>query len=76
MKRKCKLMKLILLGCLWFEEVEMSVVFKQFVVCLFVDGFINIESLFINSKSVDFFVDILSSGNISGVLYVSDKGNI
>lgn len=76
MKRKCKPMKPISLGCLWLEEAEVSVVLKQFAACLLVDGPINIESLSTNSKSADFSVDTPSSGNTSGALYVPDKGNI
>lgn len=73
MKRKCKPMKPISLGCLWLEEAEVSVVLKQFAACLLVDGPINIESLSTNSKSADFSVDTPSSGNTSGALYVPDK---
>lgn len=73
MKRKCKPMKPISLGCLWFEEAEVNVMLKQFAACLFVEESINIESLSANSRSAEFSVDAPSNGNTSGALYVPEE---
>ena len=76
MKRKCKPMKPVTLGCLWLEDAALNLMLKQFAACLLVDGPISIENLSsMSNRSADVSVDT-SSGNTSGALYVPDEGNI
>ncbi len=78
MKRKCKPMKPVALGCLWLDDATLNLTLKQFAACLLVDGPINVESSSsaTSSRSNEMVpVEMSSSTNTSGALYVPDEGN-
>ncbi|XP_078367625.1 uncharacterized protein LOC144651533 [Oculina patagonica] len=76
MKRKCKPMKPVALGCLWLDDATLNLTLKQFAACLLVDGPINVESSSSASSSRSnevVPVEMSSSTNTSGALYVPDE---
>ena len=77
MKRKCKPMKPMTLGCLWLEDAAFNHTLKQFAACLLTDGPINVESSSTSSRSNELVPgDVSSSTSTSGGLYVPDEGNV
>jgi len=78
MKRKCKPMKPVTLGCLWLEDAALNLTLKQFAACLLVDEPINVESSSSTSSRSNEVVpgDTFSSTSTSGALYVPDEGNV
>lgn len=79
MKRKCKPMKPVTLGCLWLEDATLNLTLKQFAACLLVDGPINVESSTSTSSRSNEVVPLdtsSSSASSSGALYVPDEGNV
>lgn len=80
MKRKCKPMKPVTLGCLWLGDATLNQTLKQFAACLLVDGPINVESSSPATTSRGNEVVPVdtssSSANTSGALYVPDEGNV
>lgn len=78
MKRKCKPMKPVALGCLWLNDATLNLILKQFAACLLVDGPINVESSSATSSRSNEVVpvEMSSSTNTSGGLYVPDEGNV
>lgn len=78
MKRKCKPMRPVTLGCLWLEDATLNLTLKQFAACLLVDGPINVDSSsFTSSRSNEVVpLDTPSSTSTSGALYVPDEGNV
>ena len=76
MKRKCKPMKPVTLGCLWLEDAALNLTLKQFAACLLIDEPINVESSSTSSRSNEVVPgDTSSSTSTSGALYVPDEGN-
>ena len=77
MKRKCKPLKPVTLGCLWLNDATLNQTLKQFGACLLTDGPINVESSSTTSSRVNEVAsaDTPSSANTSGALYVPDEGN-
>ena len=78
MKRKCKPMKSVTLGCLWLEDAALNLTLQQFAACLLVDQPINVESSSSTSSRNNDVVhsDTSSSTSASGALYVPDEGNV
>lgn len=70
MKRKCKPMKPVTVGCLWSKEASFNLTLKKFSACLLVDDPIHVESSNSNTGNNPSTMD---SSNNSGALYVPDE---
>lgn len=73
MKRKCKPMKPLTVGCLWSEEALTNLTLAKFSACLLVDSPILVESLTANSQNTEPLA-MSSHYNNTGGLYVPDEG--
>ena len=74
-KRKCKPMKPVTVGCLWFDEASLNLTLKQFAACLLVDAPVDVENPPAHLKNIEVPVDSPSTAN-NGGLYVPDEGNV
>lgn len=72
MKRKCKPMKPVTVGCLWSEEALTNLILAKFSACLLVDSPILVESLTANSQNTEPLATS-SHYNNTGGLYVPDE---
>lgn len=75
MKRKCKPIKPVTVGCLWLEEASLNLTLKRFAACLLVDGPIHVESSSTSSRNNEAFTVDSPNTSTSGALYVPDEGN-
>ena len=75
MKRKCKPMKPVTVGCLWLDEASLNLTLKQFAACLLVDAPVDCENPTSHLKNIEVPVDSPSTAN-NGGLYVPDEGNV
>lgn len=75
MKRKCKPMKPVTVGCLWLDEASLNLTLKQFAACLLVDAPVCCENPSSHLKNIEVPVDSPSTAN-NGGLYVPDEGNV
>ena len=73
MKRKCKPMKPVTVGCLWSEEALTNLTLAKFSACLLVDSPILDEILTANSQNTESLATS-SNYNNTGALYVPDEG--
>ena len=75
MKRKCKPIKPVTVGCLWLEEALLNLTLKRFAACLLVDGPIQVESSSTSSRNNEAPIGDSPNTSNSGALYVPDEGN-